>query len=118
MLCASLFRNDPRTLCVPAGSRLFNQGDKTDMMFVLISGTARILVNGREVEQLAVGDPVGEMSLIDQEVHSASVEAVSDCEFVCVDQRRFDALIAETPGFAVDLMRTLVKRLRNMDRRL
>lgn len=116
MLCASLFRNDPRTICVPAGSRLFNQGEQTDMMFVLIHGRARVLVNGREVEQLAVGDPVGEMSLIDHEPHSASVEAVSDCEFVCVDQQHFNFLIVETPGFAMDLMRTMAKRLRNMDR--
>ena len=116
MLRASLFRNDPRTICVPAGARLFNQGERTDMMFVLIQGQARILVNGKEVELLAVGDPVGEMSLIDQEPHSASVEAVTDCEFVCVDQQHFDFLIVETPGFALDLMRTLARRLRKMDR--
>jgi CRP/FNR family cyclic AMP-dependent transcriptional regulator len=116
MLCASLFRNDPRMICVPAGSTLFNQGDRTEMMFVLIQGKARILVNGREVEQLAVGDPVGEMSLIDHEPHSASVEAITECEFVCVDQQHFNFLVVETPGFAIDLMRTLARRLRNMDR--
>jgi CRP/FNR family cyclic AMP-dependent transcriptional regulator len=118
MLCASLFRNDPRMICVPAGTTLFNQGDRTEMMFVLIQGQARILVNGREVEQLAVGDPVGEMSLIDQEPHSASVEAVTDCEFICVDQQHFNFLVGETPGFALDLMRTMAKRLRAADRLL
>lgn len=118
MLRASLFRNDPRRICVPAGSTLFNQGDRTDMMFVLIDGKARILVNGREVEQLAVGDPVGEMSLIDHEPHSASVEAIVDCEFICVDQQHFNVLVAETPAFALDLMRTLARRLRNADRLL
>ena len=118
MLSASLFHNSPRTLWVPAGSMLFKQGEKTEMMFVLIHGSARILVNGREVERLAVGDPVGEMSLVDQEPHSASVEAITDCEFVCVDQKHFNFLIVETPGFALDLMRTLVRRLRNMDRKI
>ena len=118
MLCASLFHNDPRTICVPAGQTLFNQGERTEMMFVLIHGSARILVNCREVEQLAVGDPVGEMSLIDNEPHSATVQAVTDCEFVCVDQKHFNFLVVETPGFALDLMRTMARRLRNMDRLL
>jgi CRP/FNR family cyclic AMP-dependent transcriptional regulator len=118
MMCASLFRNDPRLVAVHAGSLLFTQGDSPDMMFVLARGKARILVNGREVEQLAIGDPVGEMSLIDHEPHSATVEAVTDCEFVCVDEGRFQFLVTETPGFALDLMRTMARRLRNVDRLL
>ena len=87
-------------------------------MFVLIRGEARILVNGREVELLKIGDPVGELSLIDHEARSATVEAITDCEFVCVDEAHFKFMVRETPGFALDLMRTIARRLRNADRLL
>lgn len=118
MLCASLLTDDARIVRVQPGAKLFVQGGKSDMMFVLVSGQARIMVNNIEVERLAIGDPVGELSLIDHEPHSASVEAITDCKFACVDERTFNTLVAGTPEFALDLMRTLARRLRNTDRML
>lgn len=111
----SLFRDDPRLVAVHAGSPLFREGEAADLMFVLTFGRARILVGQREVEQLAPGAIVGEMALIDQAPRSATVEAVTDCEFVCVDQKRFKFLVTETPGFALGVMKVLADRLRNAD---
>ena len=116
MLFYALFRNDPRTVAVRAGTPLFRQGDLADLMYVLTVGQARILVGEREVEQLGCGDIVGEMALIDREPRSATVEAVSDCEFVCVDAKRFKFLVAETPGFALGVMSAMARRLRNADK--
>jgi CRP-like cAMP-binding protein len=111
----SLFRDDPRVQKVPAGGELFHEGDAADLMYVLVSGRARILVGQREVEQLGSGAIVGEMSLIDKEPRCATVEAVTDCEFVCVDEKRFHFLTTETPGFALGVMRVLAERLRSAD---
>jgi hypothetical protein len=44
---------------------------------------------------------VGEISLSDKEPRCATVEAVTDCEFVCID---------ETAGCALDVMRALANR--------
>lgn len=118
MLTASLLADDSRIVRVHAGAKLFLQGGKSDMMFVLLSGQARILVNDIEVERLAIGDPVGELSLIDHEPHSASVEAITECKFACIDERTFYRLVVDTPEFALDLMRTMSRRLRNTDRML
>ena len=112
----SLFRDDPRMLAVRAGVKLFRQGEPADLMYVLTTGEARILVGQREVERLLPGAIVGEMALIDREPRSATVEAVTDCEFVCVDEKRFKFLVTETPGFALGVMRVLADRLRNADR--
>lgn len=111
----SLFRNDPRALALRAGAELFRQGDAADLMYVLTAGEARILVGQREVEKLLPGAIVGEMALIGREPRSATVEAVTDCEFVCVDEKRFKYLVTETPGFALSVMRVLADRLRNAD---
>lgn len=111
----SLFRDDPRLLAVRAGVELFRQGEPADLMYVLVKGEARILVGQREVERLGLGAIVGEMALVDPEPRSATVEAVTDCEFVCVDEKRFKFLVTETPGFALGVMEVLADRLRHAD---
>jgi CRP-like cAMP-binding protein len=88
------------------------------MMFVLIRGSARVFVGSTEVDRLAPGAIVGEMALIDHEPRSATVIAETECEFACVDEKRFRFLVAETPGFALEVMRTLAHRLRGTDRML
>ena len=118
MLSTSLLGDEARVILVSAGHMLIVQGGRSDVMFVLRRGQARVLFNGLEVERLAIGDPVGEMSLIDHQPHAASVEAISDCEFVCINEQQFKTLVAETPGFALDLMRTMARRLRSVDRLL
>jgi CRP-like cAMP-binding protein len=113
MLCYSLFRNDPRLVAVRAGTPLFVEGDPSGLMYVLTTGKARILIGGQEVERLHQGDFAGEMSLVEHLPHSATVEAITDCEFAVVDEKRFNFLVAETPGFALEIMRVLAHRLRN-----
>jgi CRP-like cAMP-binding protein len=113
MFCYSLFRNEPRLVAVRAGTPLFVEGDAPGLMYVLTNGEARILVGGKEVERLHQGDFAGEMSLVERLPHSATVETVTDCEFAVVDEKRFNFLVTETPGFALEIMRVLAHRLRN-----
>jgi CRP-like cAMP-binding protein len=40
------------------------------------------------------------------------VIAVTDCEFVEVDDKRFNYLVQQTPFFALKVMRVLSERLR------
>jgi CRP-like cAMP-binding protein len=118
MICYSLFRNDPQLVAIRAGTPLFVEGEPPGLMYVLVTGEARILVGGREVERLHSGSVAGEMSLVCHEPHSATVEAVTNCEFACVDEKRFNFLTTETPGFALKLMRIMAERLRRTDRLL
>jgi len=118
MMCYALFRNEPQFVTIPAGAKLFSEGDPPNIMYVLIVGEASLSIGGREMELLRPGAVVGEMSLIDPQPHSATVRAISDCEFACVDEKRFDFLVAETPGFALEIMQNLVQRLRAADRLL
>ena len=48
----------------------------------------------------------------------ATVVAVEDCEVVALNEHQFIELIEDAPYFALDVMRTLVERLRSMNRRL
>jgi hypothetical protein len=62
------------------GELVVEQGRKSNALFILLNGRARVLTadtRGREVilAVLESGDYVGEMSLIDNEPHSATVRA-------------------------------------------
>jgi CRP-like cAMP-binding protein len=103
---------------ITAGQNILVQGAVGAEMFLLKKGRAEIRVGAEEVEEIGPGDIFGEMALIDQSTRSATVTAVEDCEVVALDEHRFVELIQDAPYFALDVMRTLVERLRSMNRRL
>ncbi|WP_198969707.1 Crp/Fnr family transcriptional regulator [Xylophilus sp. ASV27] len=103
------------------GETLVEVGQRSDALFVLISGRARVVsadVRGREViyATLRPGDPVGEMSLIDGLPHSATVRAEVLTDALVLDRDSF--LRCLPPGGSVGhvVMHGLVLRLRQADR--
>jgi CRP/FNR family transcriptional regulator, cyclic AMP receptor protein len=112
MIFFELFSHNPTIIQVPAGQPLFSAGDEGHLMFVLSKGTADVMVNGQVVESLQHGSIVGEMGIVSPGPRSATVVATSDCEFVAVDEKRFQFLVQQTPFFATQVMRVLAERLR------
>ncbi|HEY0666191.1 MAG TPA: cyclic nucleotide-binding domain-containing protein [Gallionella sp.] len=115
MNLAELFRHQTDLLELAAGQALFNEGDPGDLMYVLMSGTAEIVVHGMVVETAAAGAIVGEMAMIDDGARSASLVARSDCSFLPIDRKRFNFLIQQTPNFALHVMKVMAERLRKTD---
>lgn len=115
-----VFRHDPQVVEVPAGGFLFHEGEPSDgKMYVLAVGKAKVLLGGEMLEHVIPSGLVGEMGLIEPEsMRSASVQALTDCDFVGIDQRRFHFLVEQMPHFAMEVMRILASRLRHSDERL
>lgn len=112
MVFFELFANNPDIVRVAAGQPLFSEGDDGHKMYVLTTGTAEVIVNNRVVEQLQHGNIVGEMGIVSPGPRSATVVATSDCEFVAIDEKRFNYLVQQTPFFATQVMRVMAERLR------
>ena len=112
MIFFELFSHNPTIIPVSAGHTLFSAGDEGHLMFVLSKGTADVMVNGQVVESLQHGSIVGEMGIVSPRPRSATVVATSDCEFVAVDEKRFQFLVQQTPFFATQVMRVMAERLR------
>ncbi len=112
MIFFELFSHNPTIIPVPAGQPLFSAGEEGHLMFVLSKGTADVMVNGQVVESLQHGSIVGEMGIVSPGPRSATVVATSDCEFVAVDEKRFQFLVQQTPFFATQVMRVMAERLR------
>jgi len=115
MNLAELFRHENDLLELFAGNKLFMEGEQGDLMYVLMSGTAEIIVNNKQVELAEPGAIVGEMAMIDDEKRSATVVAVTDCKFLPIERKRFNFLVQQTPNFAIHVMRVIATRLRKTD---
>ena len=99
------------------GQILVEQGKKTDALFIVLTGRTRVLMTdnkGREVilATLKSGDYVGEMSLIDNEPHSASVVADQQVDVLVLGRDSFLRCLGENIEMAHSVMRVLVQRLR------
>jgi len=75
---------------------------------------------GKEVilSILGPGEFFGEMGLIDDEPRSASVVTIEACELLSITKRDFKRCLAENFEMAMAVMRGLVKRLREADRKI
>ena len=115
MNLAELFRHETELQPLHAGQTLFNEGEKGELMYVLMSGTANIFVRDKLVETAEAGAMVGEMAMIDDVTRTATVIARTDCTLLPLDRRRFNFLVQQTPNFALHVMRVIADRLRRVD---
>jgi CRP-like cAMP-binding protein len=113
----ALFRNETNIASLKPGETLFSEGDPPLCMYVVRSGTVRITNGTTVLEEIGAGSILGEMALIDDTPRSATVTAVTDCEIAVIDRRRFLFLVQQTPSFALNVMKVLSHRLREMNRR-
>jgi CRP/FNR family transcriptional regulator len=107
----------------PAGEIVFRERDDSDTCYIVRSGHARALREHTGGRQLTLatfgpGDIFGELAMFDDELRSATVEALDDLEVLAIlggDMRR---LMHEHAAIAVKLAVALVRRLRNANERL
>jgi CRP-like cAMP-binding protein len=105
------------TRVVKAGTAIYGKGDPGDSLFAVITGTVQISVpsvDGKDTvfAQLAVGEIVGEVALLDGRPRSADVAAVTDCELMVINRRDFVPLIHDHPELAFRLIDILCEKLR------
>jgi len=118
MATLQLFRNAPEVIAVAAGKHIFRIGEAAKVMYLIIEGEVDLMLGDTVVETAREGAFIGEMALIDDEPRSASARARSDCRVFPIDEARFQSLVKETPFFALQVMKTLARRLRKMDARI
>ena len=105
------------------GEAILEQGKKSCALTILLTGRVRVVstdTRGREVilAILRPGDYVGEMSLIDQAPHSASVVAEVQTDTLVLDQLAFARCLPDSDSMAYAVLKGLVHRLRQADRKI
>jgi CRP-like cAMP-binding protein len=105
------------------GQAVFREGDASDTCYIVREGHARAIRthgDGRTITlaTFGPGDIFGELAMFEDELRSATVEAIEPTSVVAVlgpDMRR---LLGEHPGIATRLVIALGRRLREMNERL
>jgi CRP/FNR family transcriptional regulator, cyclic AMP receptor protein len=106
-------------LSVPAelkkGTVMTRQGADGGLAFVIATGRAEVIRNGKRLARLGPGDVVGELSLIDGQPRSATVTALTDMEVLEVDGHDLRKLLRKAPPVVHKLLESMSHRLREVN---
>jgi len=107
----------------PRSTTIIAAGDMTDSLYVIISGRLKVMMSdddGGEVILAILGanEFFGEMGLLDDHPRSASVVAIEPCELLSLSKQNFKKCMAENFEMTMTVMRGIVKRLREADKKI
>ena len=107
----------------PRGTAVLREGGPADCLYIVVSGRLKVLMgeaDGKEtiLSIIGQGEFFGEMSLIDDNPRSATVIAIEACELLALTRRDFRKCLVENSNLAMAVMRVLVRRLREADRKI
>jgi CRP/FNR family cyclic AMP-dependent transcriptional regulator len=104
--------------CV-AGEKIVQQDVPADAVYVILKGRANVSLPARDgrvliLREIGHAEIIGEVSLLDGGLPSATVTAVTAVELMAVDRQSFMNLLEERPKIAVALLPVLASRLRRL----
>jgi CRP-like cAMP-binding protein len=102
------------------GEIIIRQGCTGESMYVVQGGKVEVVQrsdNGEEqhLAFLDAGDFFGEMSVFEKEVRSATVRACGEARVLKIDKRTLLRRIREDPLLAVNLLKTMSHRIRELN---
>jgi CRP-like cAMP-binding protein len=104
------------------GEVVFDEGDPSDQLYVIQSGEVELVrdtaAKERVVARLGPGDFFGELGLVAGERRSARAVAVNTTRLIALDKETLEAMCLEQPVIAIRMIRVLVSRLVEAERRL
>jgi len=96
------------------GQSLFEQGDVGDAAFIIIDGTADVIVTRDApmvVAQVGKDEIVGEIAILVDIPRTATVTTTSELTALKVTKDLFFRMITDFPEMGVEVMRVLAQRL-------
>lgn len=105
------------------GTTLFQQGDKADCLYVILSGSVKVFAqdpNGQEVELsvLRHGAFFGELALVDGGTRSATVRTLEVSEFFMLNRQGFIKLLASSPELLEEVLADISNKVRSTNEKI
>jgi CRP/FNR family transcriptional regulator, cyclic AMP receptor protein len=100
---------------VPEGKQLAEQGEYGREFYLVVSGSARCEVDGREIRTFGPGSFFGELALIAGGPRSATIIAETPMELLVLDRGDFTVLLRAAPDVAIKILKSLAARLQEAD---
>ena len=100
---------------IPARHVLTEQGRVAEDAYLVVDGTADVIVGDRSVAEIGPGESIGEMAVVDNWPRSAYVVARTPMKVYRLSGPTFLKLLDEVPTVARALIESLSTRLRRLD---
>lgn len=102
------------------GDVIFHKTDPSTDLYIVNSGALKAVLTDEEGDEIVIahftaGDFFGELSLLDGKGRSATIVTEKDAELSVLGQDVFLEVLYKNPAIAVELLTTLVERLRRAD---
>lgn len=124
---ASLLAGAGKPLQLDADTVVFRAGEPAKGLFIFLRGTVDIVKQGQNgaehvIATIEAPTVVGEMSLVTERAHSATMRTRTDCEFLLLGKSAFLELLREERLAAYKVLATiaevLARRLQRMDEKV
>ena len=97
---------------------IFEEGDISDAMYLVIEGKVRLTRGDQEVMVAQKKDVFGTWALFDDEPRVVAATTLEDSRLLQIDKEDFIDLLADHVGITQSVLKTMVKRLRNLMTRI
>lgn len=94
------------------GQVIFHKDDPGDCMYYICKGKVNIHDGRHLFAVLGENDIVGELSILDSQVRSATATAAADCLMLKLEQEPFYDILMTSAEVLKGILRTLSKRIR------
>ncbi|MCD4686973.1 MAG: Crp/Fnr family transcriptional regulator [Anaerolineae bacterium] len=106
-----------RQVTLGAGEILCKQGAPGSTMFMVLDGRLKVFIQGPDEQEIVLDiagpdNVIGELSLIDGQPRSATIEALSDCTLLALDRDPFMQHLAQNALTALHLLHYLTTIMR------
>ena len=96
-----------------SGQFIVRQGQVGTGLYVILSGSVKVLRGADELTRLGSGEFFGELSVIDQQPRNASVQAAEPTQVLALASWDLLALLESDPQLALNMIKGLVARVRS-----
>ncbi len=118
MTIRGVFSNARERLDLVPGDVLFTAGDAGDQMFGVVTGQVELRRGDEVLATIGPSETFGELAIIDDAPRALTAVAVERSEIAVINRSTFVFLVHETPTFAIEVMRSLASRIRELDARI
>ena len=101
-----------RIVSLPAGTVLMREEEAAESFYVIVTGTVHVERNGEFVRSMSVGGFLGEIALVEESTHTATVRCATACEFVQLGRHEFGRVMTLFPDVRARVDAAMARRPR------
>jgi CRP/FNR family transcriptional regulator, cyclic AMP receptor protein len=104
------------------GQEVCHQGDPGDTMYVILGGTADVLIDTSSgqiaVAEMTKNDFFGEIAILCDVPRTATIKAREPLSTLKISKDTFYRMVGEFPTMAIEIMRELARRVEDTNKKL